>query len=153
LAKAQTELADLSNVLSANVFKSVLKNYISWSNSIPTDVVSGLAGYSTLTGMADLPRGFLGWYEEGSKDANILNDQFRKKRAFEELARHCEAKREAIIAERQKVADLLKEIDRGPLTGLDSSLQSYFGSLRWAPWQADPRRAEALALVQDSPNG
>ena len=153
LAKAQGELADLSNVLSANVFKSILKNYISWSNSIPTDVVSGLSGYSTLTGLADLPRGFTGWVEEGSKDAGILNDQFRKKRALEELAGHCEAKREAIIAERRKVADLLKKIDRSPLTGLDRSLRSYFGGLSWAPWQADPRRSEALALAQDVPNG
>ena len=153
LAKAQTELSDLSNVLSANVFKSILKNYISWSNSIPTDVVSGLSGYSTLTGLADLPRGFTGWVEEGSKDAGILNDQFRKKRALDDLVRHCEAKREAIIAERRKVADLLKEIDRSPLTGLDRSLQSYFRGLGWAPWQADPRRVEALALAEGTPNG
>ena len=40
-----------------------------------------------------------------------------------------------------------------PLTGLDRSLQSYFGGLGWAPWQADPRRSEALALAQDVPNG
>lgn len=152
LARAQTELANLSNVLAANVFKSIIKNYISWSNSIPTDVVSGLAGYSTLTGVADLPRGFLGWVEEGSKDAGILNDQFRKKRALEELARHCEAKREKIIAERRKVADQLKAIDHSPLSGLDRSLQTCFGGLRWAPWQADPRRAEALALAQDTAN-
>lgn len=153
LAQAQTELADLSNVLSANVFKSILKNYISWSNSIPTDVVSGLAGYATVTGVADLPRGFVGWVEEGGRDAAILNDQFRKKRALEELARHCEAKREAIVAERRKVADQLKEIDRSPLIGLDRALQSYFKGLRWAPWQADLRRAEALALAQGAPNG
>lgn len=150
LTKAQTELANLGNVLSANVFKSILKNYISWSNSIPTDVVSGLAGYSTLTGVVDLPRGFLGWYEEGSRDANILNDQFRKKKALDELVRHCEAKRESIIAERRKVADILKEIDRSPLPGLDRSLQSDFNGLQWAPWRADPRRVEALALAQFS---
>ena len=51
------------------------------------------------------------------------------------------------------MADLLKEIDRSPLPGLTRSLQSYFGDLGWAPWQADPRRVEALALAQGTPNG
>lgn len=130
LARAQKALADLSNVLSANVFKSVLKNDISWSNSIPTDVVSGLAGYATVTGVADLPRGFVGWVEEGDKDEGILNDQFRKKRALEELARHCEEKREAVIAERRKVAGQLQEIERSPLAGLDRPLQFYLVSVQ-----------------------
>ncbi|MFZ7125655.1 MAG: hypothetical protein ACOWWM_05815, partial [Desulfobacterales bacterium] len=151
LAQVQTELADLRNVLSANVFKSIIKNYISWSNSIPTDVVSGIAGYSAVTGVADLPRGFLGWYEEGRKDAGILNDQFRKKRALEALEQYYEAKREEIIVERQEVADLLKEIEGSPLPGLDGSLQSYFQGLQWAPWQADHRRADALALIEGGP--
>jgi hypothetical protein len=152
LSVVQTQLADLRNLLSTNVFKSIIKNYISWSNSIPTDVVSGIAGYSTITGIADLPRGFLGWYEAGQKDAGILNDQFRNKRALEEAERFYEQERQNIIDARRKVADQLKAIDTGRLMDLDRSLQQFFTSQRWAGWQAEPRRSEALARLNGSPN-
>jgi len=140
LAVVQTQLADLRHLLSTNVFKSIIKNYISWSNSIPTDVVSGIAGYSTITGIADLPRGFLGWYEAGQKDAGILNDQFRNKRTLEDAERFYEQERRKIIDARQQVADQLKAIDKSGLMDLDRSLQQFFAGLRWAGWQAEPRR-------------
>lgn len=148
LAEVQTQLADLRNILSVNVFKSILKNYINWSNSIPTDVVSGLAGYSTITGIADLPRGFLGWYEEGQKDAGILRDQFRTKRALETLEGFYEQQRREIIDERRKVAERLKALDKSPLMGMDRDLQKFFAKLRWADWQADPKRGEAPARLE-----
>lgn len=153
LDQVQRELADLRNILSANVFKSIIKNYISWSNSIPTDIESGIAGYSTATGLLDLPRGFLGWYEESQKDAGILNDQFRKKRALEELERFYEGKREYIIQQRREAADLLKAVDRSPLMALDRTLQTEFAGLGWAPWRESPRRSAALAQLQGHPNG
>jgi hypothetical protein len=152
LAVVQKELADTRNILSTNVFKSIIKNYISWSNAIPTDVASGLAGYSSITGIADLPRGFLGWYEEGQKDAGILKNQFRNKRALEEAERFYEQERQAIIDARRGVADQLKEIDKGPLMGLDRNLQKFFSGLRWVGWQPDPKRSEALARLKGNAN-
>ena len=152
LAVVQTQLADLRHLLSTNVFKSIIKNYISWSNSIPTDVVSGIAGYSTITGIADLPRGFLGWYEAGQKDAGILNDQFRNKRALEEAERFYEQERRKIIDARQQVADQLNKKGNSGLMDLDRSLQQFFAGLGWAGWQAEPRRSETLARLKGSPN-
>lgn len=153
LGQVQAQLADLRNVLSANVFKSIIKNYISWSGSIPTDVTSGIAGYSPITGIADLPRGFLGWYQDSQKDAGILNDQFRKKRALEELERFYVKKREYIIDQRREVANLLKAVERSPLSDMDRTLKSYFSGLGWAPWQAGYQREQALARLQNRPSG
>ncbi|MBN1141838.1 MAG: hypothetical protein JXB25_08630 [Deltaproteobacteria bacterium] len=145
LGQVQKELADLRGILSANVFKSIIKNYISWSGSIPTDVQSGIAGHSPVTSIADLPRNFLGWYEESQKDANILNDQFRKKRALEELEVFYEKKRGYIVDQRREVAELLKTLDQSPLVELDSSLQRFFSGLGWAPWQPGSQRSEAIS--------
>ena len=153
LAQVQDQLNDLRHLLSANVFKSILKNYISWSNSIPTDVVSGIAGYSTVTSLADMPRGVLGWYEESQKDAGILNDQFRKKRALEALEGYYLEKRSYIQEQVREVTDLMKAVDRSPLMDLDRNFQTYFTRLGWASWQADPRRTEILARLQGDAGG
>jgi len=150
LARVQQESADLSNVLSANIFKAIIKNYLNWSNSIPTDVVSGIAGYSATTAVTDLPRGFLSWYEDGRKDAGILNDQFRRKQALAELDGYYQDKRTYIVDQRREVATLLKTIDQDPVVDLDRSLQGFFASLGWAPWQADPQRQTALALLRQA---
>ena len=125
---------------------------ISWSGSIPTDVTSGIAGYSPVTGIADLPRGFLGWYQESQKDAGILNDQFRKKRALEELERFYTKKRQYIVEQRREVADLMKAVDRSPLMEMDRSLRTYFAGLGWASWMAAPLREQALAQLQGHRN-
>ncbi|NLC71423.1 MAG: hypothetical protein GX751_08715 [Desulfuromonadaceae bacterium] len=152
LGQVQKELANLRGILSANVFKSIIKNYISWSGSIPTDIESGIAGYSPITSIAELPRGFLGWYEAGQKDAGILQDQFRKKRALEELEVFYEKKRHYIVDQRKEVAVLLKALDQSPLAGLDGSLHGFFSSLDWAPWLPGAQRSEAMRQLRGSQN-
>lgn len=153
LGQVQSQLNDLRMLLSSNVMKSILKNYINWSNSIPTDVVSGIAGYSAATSLADMPRGVLGWYEESQKDAGILKNQFRKKRALETLEGYYMEKRSYIVEQVRKVTDLIKAVDRSPLLDLDRNLKSCFTGLDWAAWQAGTRRAEAVARVQSNNGG
>lgn len=148
LGAVQRELADLRHVLSGNAFKSILKNYINWSNSVPTDAMSWVAGYSPLTTIADVPRGVAGWCSEAEKDAGVLNDQFRKKRSLEELERFYEGQRDTFVAKRREVADLLRALEQGPAVEIDRAQQTFFSGLRWAVWLESGERRTAAELLE-----
>jgi len=62
---------------SANVLRSVFKNYINWGTSIPTGAYDMLTLYdpNNILGPLDMPRKVMDWWEEANGDANILSNQ------------------------------------------------------------------------------
>lgn len=66
------------NVLSLNVLKALFKNYLDWTNAIPSASPESLLGL--FGGVAeqvpwDMPRSLSGWLETAEQDASILQKQ------------------------------------------------------------------------------
>ena len=149
LGSVQTQLAETRRVLTVNVFKSIIKNYINWSNSVPTDVVAGLSQYSFITGVADFPRSGLGMYEESQKDTAILSDQFKTKVTLEALEPFYDKKRDYVLEQADRTTTLIRQTKPSSLEPLDRSLILFFSNLKRASWQESPVKKKAMEQLAE----
>jgi hypothetical protein len=121
---------------SANVLRSVFKNYINWGTSIPTGAEDLLSIYdpNNIFGPVDLPRKFLGFYEEANNDASILQNQVRTIKLLSELRKFYEEKMTNSTTERRELFKIINDLK--PLEEKDSALRTYFSSLGWAKFRS-----------------
>lgn len=146
LGAVQIQLASIKRILAINVFKSVFKNYITWSNSMPTDVLSGLSEYDFITSLADFPRSGLSMYEESKKDGKILTAQFKTKDVLEDLEPFYDKKRDYVKEQAGRTTALIRKTKPLDLEPMDQSLLQFFSGLEWATWQED--RSRKIAFEQ-----
>jgi hypothetical protein len=118
--------------LSANILKSVFKNYINWGTSIPTGYTDFLTLYdpSNTLSIVSMPSTFMGWWEDANKDASILKNQFMTIKKLSALQRFYMEQMNKSIEERKKIISLIKELS--PVKEIDKDLRVYFSSLSWA---------------------
>lgn len=123
-------LLDKKMNFSANILRSVFKNYISWGTSIPTSAPDILTQYDPkgIFTAVDLPRKVMGWYEDAQKDASILNDQAGSIKQMNALLSFYEKRRDNYIEERKAIIGILFELK--PVEALHSEMKSYISSAK-----------------------
>lgn len=123
-------LLDKKMNFSANILRSVFKNYISWGTSIPTSAPDLLTQYDPSGAFTalDLPRKVMGWYEDAQKDASILKDQAGSIKQMNALLSFYEKRRDNYIEERKAIIGIL--FDLKPAETLNSEMKSYISSAK-----------------------
>lgn len=118
--------------LSSNILKSVFKNYITWSGSLPTGATDFLTLYdpSNVLKVSALPGNVLGWWESANSDATILNNQVKTIKMLSELRKFYLQRMEQSVDERKIIENLLDELQ--PIKDIDKELRNYFMSIKWA---------------------
>jgi hypothetical protein len=136
VSRINTMLLNSQMGFSANVLRSVFKNYINWGTSIPTGAEDLLSIYdpNNIFGPVDLPRKFLGFYEEANNDASILQNQVRTIKLLSELRKFYEEKMTNSTTERRELFKIINDLK--PLEEKDSALRTYFSSLGWAKFRS-----------------
>ncbi|MCK5796644.1 MAG: hypothetical protein KAI47_05655 [Deltaproteobacteria bacterium] len=97
---------------SANVLRSVFKNYINWGTSIPTGAEDLLTSYDPNNRLTpfDLPRKVMGWWETANKDSSILKNQVRTIRILSQLRTFYLKKMKDAVAEKRTFHTLLNQL-------------------------------------------
>ena len=121
---------------SANVLRSVFKNYINWGTSIPTGAEDILTIYdpNNIFGPIDIPRKIMSWYTEAEEDAGILKDQATAIKNMSELREFYLDRTKRFVDERKKLTEIINELK--PVETKNNELKSYFSGLGWAKWRA-----------------
>ncbi|MBN1252163.1 MAG: hypothetical protein JXR51_03100 [Bacteroidales bacterium] len=121
---------------SANILRSVFKNYISWGTSIPTGAEDLLSIYdpNNIFGNIDIPRKLIGWYTDAQNDAGILKNQAQTIKNLSELREFYLKNMSNFVSERKKLQEII--IDLKPIEERNNALKQYFSSISWAKWQA-----------------
>jgi hypothetical protein len=127
-------LADVKDKLSANILRSVFKNYINWGTSIPTGLEDIFTLYdpSNIFGPLDLPRKVMGWYEEAENDSNILKDQVNSVKQLTDLQNFYQNRIDIFIEERKAIIEMIKGLK--PYEEFNNSMQNYMQSLTTIKW-------------------
>ena len=128
-------LLDYQMGFSANVLKSVFKNYINWGSGLPTGVENFLTLYdpSNMLGAIDLPRNVMGWYMDAQSDASILNDQVKAIQNLSKLREFYLDNMANFVKERKKLQEIIKDLQ--PIKERNDALKQYFGTVSWATWK------------------
>ncbi len=123
-------LLDKQMNFSANVLRSVFKNYISWGTSIPSSAPDLFTLYDPkgIFTAVDLPRKVMGWYEDSEKDATILKDQAGTIQHLNELLAFYEKRRDNFTAERQALVDIINSLK--PAETLNAEMKTYISSAK-----------------------
>ncbi len=97
---------------SANILRSVFKNYINWGTSIPTGGEDLLTSYDPNNRLTpfDIPRKVMGWWETANKDSSILKNQARTIRILSALRTFYLKKMRDAVAERKAFHTLLNQL-------------------------------------------
>jgi len=134
MSKINNMLLDTQMTFSANVLRSIFKNYISWSGYMPPqlqDVPGALA--SEAIGSLDLPRQVMGWYLDAEKDAGILKNQVETIKKLTELRTFYLNNISNYVKERAEIKKLIDEYDTDKQ--IAEELKQYFEGLGWASWR------------------
>jgi len=128
-------LLDYQMGFSANVLKSVFKNYINWGSGLPTGVENFLTLYdpSNMLGVIDLPRNVMGWYLDAQSDASILNNQVKAIQNLSKLREFYLDNMANFVKERKKLQEIIKDLQ--PIKERNDALKQYFGTISWATWK------------------
>ena len=121
--EVRQQLLVLRSNFSGNIVKSMLKSTINWMNVVPTDPISGLAGYSDIAGALLLPQSLQGWKETAETDASILASQASAIRHFEALETALAQRLDAITDARGALFDRIRENDEQRVLDLDAALR------------------------------
>lgn len=121
--EVRQQLLVLRSNFSGNIVKSMLKSAINWMNVVPTDPISGLAGYSDIAGALLLPQSLQGWKETSETDASILASQVSAIRHFEALETALAQRLDAITDARRALFDRIRENDEQRVLELDAALR------------------------------
>lgn len=123
LNDVRQQLEFLRTNFSANVVKSMLKSTINWLNVVPTDPISGFAGYSDIAGALLLPLSLQDWKETAASDTSILASQALAIRQFEALEIALEQRLDDIVAARRALFERIQEHDEARILELDAALR------------------------------
>lgn len=134
--KINEMLLNTQMVFSANVLRSVFKNYINWGTSIPTGAEDILTIYdpNNIFGPIDLPRKVMSWYTDAEEDAGILKDQANNIKNMSELREFYLDRTKRFVDERKKLTEIINELK--PVETKNNELKGYFSSMGWAKWRA-----------------
>jgi hypothetical protein len=121
---------------SANILRSVFKNYINWGTSVPTGAEDMLTVYDPNNRLApfDLPRKFMGWWEAANKDSSILKNQARTIKILSELRTFYLKKMEDAVAEKRTLHTVLNQLK--PAKGIHKQWAGFIRGrqgVRWKP--------------------
>lgn len=139
---SQTNVSQINNMLlnvqngfSANVLRSVFKNYINWGTSIPTGAFDLLTIYdpNNVLGPVDLPRKVMGWWEDANNDAGILKNQVQSIKMLSQLRKFYLEKMEKNTDERKQFFKVINELK--PAKMMHESTKIYMSSLPYAKWK------------------
>jgi len=121
---------------SANILRSVFKNYISWGTSLPSGAEDILTLYdpNNIFGPLDIPRKIMDWYNEAESDANILKDQANCIKNMSELREFYLDRSKRFVDESKKLNEI--KIELKPVSDKNTALKQYFSALGWAKWSA-----------------
>ncbi len=121
-------LLDKKMSFSANILRSVFKNYISWGTTIPSSAPDIFTLYDPkgIFTAVDLPRKVMGWYEDAQNDASILKDQAGSVKQMNALLSFYEERRDNYIDERKAIIGILFELK--PAETLNSEMKSYIST-------------------------
>lgn len=125
-----TMLLDTKMTFSANILRSIFKNYISWGTSIPTSAPDILVLYDPkgLFTALDLPRKTMEWYTAAEQDASILKDQANSIQRLNDLLKFYEARRDNFTLERQAIVDLIKGL--APVETMHNEMGAYMSGVK-----------------------
>jgi len=129
-------LLKTQNTFSANILRSIFKNYINWGTSIPTSPEDLLSVYDpkNIFGPIDLPRKVLGWYEEAEKDASILKNQANSIQKLTELRDFYQKRADNFVQERKEFVNII--VGLRPAEKLHAEMQSYISGNSTVEFQA-----------------
>lgn len=132
--KINEMLLNKQMVFSANILRSVFKNYISWGTSIPTGAEDVLSIYdpNNIFGPLDIPRKVMDWYTTAESDAGILKDQANSIKNLTELREFYLERSKRFVNESKKLNELKVELK--PVSDKNTILKQYFSTLGWAKW-------------------
>jgi hypothetical protein len=133
--KINEMLLDKQMVFSANILRSVFKNYINWGTSIPTGAEDILTIYdpNNIFGPIDIPRKIMDWYTTAESDASILKDQANSIKNMSELREFYLDRSRRFVEESKKLNELKTELK--PVNDKNTLLKQYFSTLGWATWR------------------
>lgn len=136
VTKINDMLLKVQDGFSANVLRSVFKNYINWGTSIPTGAYDLLVIYdpNNILTPAYLPQKVLSWYSDAQGDASILTQQVRTIKMLSELRTFYLSRMQNFTTERKVFVDIINELK--PAEELNNSAKSKFQSLGWASWKS-----------------
>ena len=117
------QLMVLRSNFSGNIVKSMLKSTINWMNFVPTDPISGLAGYSDIVGVLLLPQSLQDWKETAETDSSILASQVSAIQHFEALEVALEKRLENITEARRALFERIQENQEQRVLDLDDALR------------------------------
>ncbi|MGC9418627.1 MAG: hypothetical protein ACP5EN_06590 [Rhodovulum sp.] len=117
------QLEILRTNFSGNVVKSMLKSTINWLDMVPTDPLSGLAGYSDIAGALLLPRTLKGWKETAESDSAMLASQVTAIRRFETLEQALAQRLDEITEARRALFQRIRDNDEARVVDLDAALR------------------------------
>ncbi|TCM82650.1 hypothetical protein [Rhodovulum steppense] len=118
------QLEILRTTFSGNVVKAMLRSAIDWMNIVPTDPLSGLSGYSDLSGGLLLPQTLMAWRENAARDGSILASQIAAIRQFEALEAALETRMDEIVAARRALFERIHANDEKRALVLDAALRA-----------------------------
>lgn len=129
-------LLNTQMVLSYNILKSVVKNYINWGTSIPTSIEDMLTLYdpNNIIAPIDLPRKVLGWYEEAENDASILKNQANNIKNLSVLRDHYQSRIDGFVSERKAVTDVINKLK--PAADLHKEMEAWANASTVVNFQA-----------------
>lgn len=113
----------------ANVVKTMLKSFISWTNVIPTDLYAGLEGYSLNTSLLALPKTLVSWKQQAEQDASVFNDQKRTIMMMGEFTRYWDKVARVCRRENRKIHDYYKSINKDRVLILAREIRAFFAKL------------------------
>jgi len=119
---------------SANVLKSVIKNYVNWGSGLPTGVENILTIYDpkNIFGVIDLPRNVLAWYQDAENDAGILKNQVMNIKRLTELRNFYLDNSANSVKESKKLHEIIKDFDFAKKQ--NTTLEQYFKSISGLNW-------------------
>ena len=125
-------LLNYQTSFSANILKSVVKNYINWGSGLPTGYQDLLTQYdpSNVLGITNLPNTFMGWYQEAESDANILKNQAQTIKKLSELREFYLERMSNYVNERKKLQEIFDELS--VIKEKNDELEHFFSNLGWA---------------------
>ncbi len=135
VSKINEMLLNVQNGFSANVLRSVFKNYINWGTSIPTGAYDLLTIYDPNNVLAplDMPRKVMDWWTEANDDATILNQQVQTIKILSQLRKFYMERMTKCVSENKEFHKILNDLK--PAKEIHTSLTSYFSGISWAKWR------------------
>jgi len=134
VASINEMLINTQMTFSANILKSIFKNYLNWTGNVPPQMkdVPGLLANDAVARL-DIPRQLMGWYLDAQKDASILKKQSETIKKLTQLRTFYLDNISSYVKERKKMKELMDQYGREK--EISNELKQYFQDVGWAGWR------------------